>query len=187
MIMKKYLLFLLAFLPMVLFTACSSDDENESKQELSYMQVKFHFTPYNTSGYIDSKKIYTKEIYLFRLDNKQIKEPIIPYSTQTSYGQMCVIDDVNGNYVYSDYSGDYAQLKDDRGDYTFDCMATAIYNYNFNQKTSLQKGEHLLVIKANGTFVCKNLSISPHGDNAVYDFNLVQTGKDGINDKVVWF
>lgn len=28
MIMKKYLLFLLAFLPMVLFTACSSDDDD---------------------------------------------------------------------------------------------------------------------------------------------------------------
>lgn len=187
--MKKYLLFLLAFLPMM-FTACSSSDDDDgegSGKNLTYIQVKFRFTPYSTSDYSYTKNLYIRELYLFKLDGKHLKEPIIPYSTDTSYGKVCVVNDVNGNYVYSDYSGDFVQLTDDKGKYTFDCMAPAIYSYNFQGKSALQRGEHLIVIKAGETYFCKKLNINPQGDNAVYDFNLIQTGKDGTEDKVVWF
>lgn len=186
--MKKHLLFMLAFLPMVLFTSCSSDEDGTKKSnELSYIQLQFHFTPFKSSDYAN-KKIYAKEVYLFYLEGKKVKEPINPYATTvTKYGNVCVINDVNGEYIFADYSGDYVQLKDTNGYYTFDCLASAIYNYNLYGKQSLKRGNHLLVIKADGTYFCKKININPNGDYAKYDFNLTQTGSGGVADKLVWF
>lgn len=186
--MKKYLLFMLAFLPMALFMACSSDEDGTKKSnELSYIQLKIHFTPYKASDYAN-KKIYTKEVYLFYLEDKKVKEPISPYATTVAkYGNVCVINDVNNEYIFADYSGDFVQLKDNNGYYTFDCLASAIYNYNFYGKQTLKKGNHLLVIKVDGTYFCKKINISPSGDTATYDFNLIQTGEGNVANNLIWF
>lgn len=98
------------------------------------------------------------------------------------------MDTSDNEYIFADYSGEFAQLKDDNGYYTFDCVAAAIYNYNLITNTMpIQRGEHLIVIKTAGTYFCKKLNINPQGDNAVYEFNLVQTGNNGKSDNVVWF
>lgn len=186
--MKKYLFAMLAILPIILFTSCSSDDDKTENKKLSYVQFKFHFTPYKSESYTSSKKIYTKDIFLFRLEGKKIKEPISPYSMETiEYGKVCKIDDVNNEYIFADYAEELAQLKNDNGYYTFDLLAPAIYNYNFHGKGELQRGEHLLVVKIDGSYFCKKININPKGDSVVYEFNLTQTGKGDEVNRNIWF
>ena len=187
--MKKYLLFLLAFLPMVVFTACSSseDEDVEQTQKLSSIGIEFDFTPYDMTSFSTSKKLYTKEIYLFNLEGKHIKEPITPFSMELKeYGLVCSIDDVNGEYIYCDYSGEFTQEKDNDGYYTFNGVE-AIYNYNFLSKRELSRGMHLLVIKTNGSYFCKKIDINPETSFAKYNFHLVQTVTNGKVDKYIWF
>lgn len=189
MLMKKYLLFLLAFLPMVLCTSCSSDDDDETNQpqKLSSIEINFDFTPYDMSAFSTSKQLYTREIYLFNMEGKHIKEPITPFSMETKdYGWACAIDDVNGENIYCDYSGEFSQKKDNDGYYTFNCV-DAIYNYNFLSKKELSRGLHLLVIKINGSYFCKKIDINPKNFFAEYDFHLVQTATNGKVDRFIWF
>lgn len=185
--MKKYLFLILVLFPMFL-ASCSSDKNDSVKpnNEIS-LQVKFHFTPYNVSDN-SAKKVYTKELYLFYLEGKHVKEPITPYATDIAkYGNVCAIRDVNNEYIFADYASEFLQLKDNNGYYTYNFISSPIENYNFLGKQSIQQGAHLIVIKVDGTYFCKKVNITPQNGTILYDFNLVQTGKGNNVDKFIWF